>query len=135
MLADPKKHTFDARHYGKVPWVIYTQPEVAWVRQTEEELKKSGIKYKKGTFPFLANSRAKANSDTEGFVKILTDEDDVILGAHILGSAASELIGQVCIAMSYDGYAEDLARTCTAHPTLYILFHNCSTSQLYRLQL
>jgi len=106
-------------NYNAIPSVIYTWPEVAWVGHTEEELKAKNIKYKVGKFPFLANSRAKTNADTEGFVKFLTDaEKDRILGCHILGPDAGELICSPTLAIEYEGSCEDIARTCHAHPTL-----------------
>jgi dihydrolipoamide dehydrogenase len=99
--------------------VIYTYPEVASVGKTEEELIESGIKYNKGTFPFSANSRARANGSTEGLVKVLADaETDKILGAHIIGPNAGEMIAEAVIAIEYGASSEDLARTCHAHPTL-----------------
>jgi len=106
-------------NYDTVPSVIYTHPEVAWVGKTEEELKKAGIKYKIGKFPFLANSRARTNADADGFVKFLADsETDRLLGAHIVGPDAGELIASSVLAMEYGASSEDIARTCHAHPTL-----------------
>jgi len=106
-------------NYGAIPGVIYTHPEVATVGQTEDELKKDGKKYKKGIFPFMANSRARTNDDAEGLVKVLTDEaTDRILGMHILGPNAGELIAEGVLGLEYDASSEDLARTCHAHPTL-----------------
>lgn len=106
-------------NYNTIPGVIYTHPEVAMVGNTEEDLKAKGIAYNKGTFPFLANSRAKAIDDTDGLVKILTDkETDRILGVHIVGPNAGEMISEGVIGMEYGAAAEDLARTCHAHPTL-----------------
>lgn len=106
-------------NYDAIPGVIYTYPEVAAVGKTEEELKASGIEYAKGTFPFQANSRARANASTEGFVKVLTDaKTDRILGAHIIGPNAGEMIAEAVIAIEYGASSEDLARTCHAHPTL-----------------
>ena len=105
--------------YGVIPGVVYTSPEVASVGQTEEELKAAGIAYKAGKFPFLANGRAKANQTTDGFVKVLADATtDRVLGCHILGVNAGELIHEVAVLMEFGGSAEDLARTCHAHPTL-----------------
>lgn len=98
---------------------MYTFPEVASVGKTEEELKEAGIKYKKGSFPFSANSRARANATTDGFVKVLADaETDRILGCHIMGPNAGEMIAEAVIAIEYGASSEDLARTCHAHPTL-----------------
>jgi len=105
--------------YNLVPNIVYTWPEVASVGQTEEQLKEAGIKYRKGTFPFTANSRARANSDTEGLVKILADaETDKVLGAHVLGPDAGNLIHEICVAMEFGASSEDIARTCHGHPTL-----------------
>jgi len=106
-------------NYGAIPSVIYTWPEVAWVGLTEEELKQSGVKYNIGKFPFVANSRAKTNADTDGFVKFLADkETDKVLGVHILGPDAGELIGECTLALEYGASSEDISRTCHAHPTL-----------------
>jgi dihydrolipoamide dehydrogenase len=105
-------------NYGVIPGVIYTHPEVASVGETEETLKKAGRAYKVGKFPFLGNARAKANFMGDGFVKILADkETDRILGAHIIGPMAGDLIHEICVAMEFGAAAEDLARTCHAHPT------------------
>ena len=105
-------------NYNAIPAVIYTSPEVAMVGQTEDQLKKENIKYKIGKFPFLANSRAKVNSETEGFVKILADEKtDKVLGVSIISSVAGTLIAELVVAMEFGACAEDLARTCHAHPT------------------
>lgn len=105
-------------NYGVIPGVIYTTPEVANVGATEESLKAEGRAYKVGKFMFMGNGRAKANFAGEGFVKILADKDtDRILGAHIIGPAAGELIHEVCVAMEFGASAEDLALTCHAHPT------------------
>jgi dihydrolipoamide dehydrogenase len=99
--------------------VIYTFPEVASVGKTEEELKEAGVAYNKGNFPFSANSRARANGYTDGFVKVLADkETDKILGCHIIGPNAGEMIAEAVIAIEYGASSEDLARTCHAHPTL-----------------
>lgn len=106
-------------NYDVIPGVIYTSPEVATVGQTEEQLKKAGIQYNKGVFPFSANSRARATGDSEGMVKILADKvTDKILGMHIIGSNAGEMIGEGVLAMEYGASSEDIARTCHAHPTL-----------------
>jgi dihydrolipoamide dehydrogenase len=105
-------------NYGVIPGVIYTAPEVASVGQTEEQLKEAGRKYKVGKFPFMGNGRAKANFASEGFVKLLADiETDRILGCHIIGPAAGDLIHEVCVAMEFGAAAQDLAMTCHAHPT------------------
>lgn len=104
--------------YNCVPSVVYTHPEVGWVGKTEEDLKKEGIDYKIGKFPFMANSRAKTNLETDGFVKVLADSaTDKILGVHIIGPAAGELINEAVLAMEYGASAEDVARVCHAHPT------------------
>ncbi|MBS7543519.1 dihydrolipoyl dehydrogenase [Ancylobacter oerskovii] len=105
-------------NYDVIPGVVYTSPEVASVGKTEEELKAAGIEYKVGKFPFLANGRAKANDQTEGFVKILADAaTDKVLGAHIIGVEAGEMIHECAVLMEFGGSSEDLARTCHAHPT------------------
>ncbi len=106
-------------NYNVIPNVVYTSPEVASVGKTEEELKEAGVAYTSGKFPFTANGRAKANQQTDGFVKILADkETDRVLGVHIVGVNASEMIGEAAVLMEFGGSAEDLARTCHAHPTL-----------------
>ncbi len=105
-------------NYGVIPSVIYTHPEVAAVGQTEEQLKEAGRAYKAGKFSFMGNGRAKANFAADGFVKILADkETDRILGAHIIGPMAGDLIHEICVAMEFGAAAEDLALTCHAHPT------------------
>jgi dihydrolipoamide dehydrogenase len=105
-------------NYGVIPGVIYTTPEVASVGQTEEQLKEAGVAYKAGKFPFMGNARAKAVFQGEGFVKILADATtDRILGAHIIGPMAGDLIHEVCVAMEFGASAQDLALTCHAHPT------------------
>ncbi|MBB5744670.1 dihydrolipoyl dehydrogenase [Brevundimonas variabilis] len=104
--------------YNLVPSVVYTFPEVAWVGQTEDQLKASGVAYKSGKFPFSANSRAKINHETDGYAKVLADATtDRILGVHIMGPQAGEMIGEACVAMAFGGASEDLARTSHAHPT------------------
>lgn len=106
-------------NYNAIPSVIYTHPEVASVGMTEEEVKQSGISYKIGKFPFLANSRARATGETDGFVKIIADsKSDKILGAHIIGPDAGTLIAEVTLGIEFSAAAEDIARTCHAHPTL-----------------
>jgi dihydrolipoamide dehydrogenase len=105
--------------FGIIPWVIYTSPEIAWVGRTEQQLKADGVAYKAGQFPFLANGRARALGDTTGFVKILADaKTDEILGVHIIGPMASELIAEAVMAMAFKASAEDIARICHAHPSL-----------------
>jgi dihydrolipoamide dehydrogenase len=104
--------------YNLVPSVVYTYPEVAWVGQTEEQLKDAGVAYKVGKFPFSANSRAKINHETEGFAKVLADaKTDEILGVHIVGPQAGEMIGEYCVAMAFKAASEDIARVCHPHPT------------------
>jgi len=106
-------------NYGVIPGVVYTYPELASVGVTEDELKQQGRKYKKGKFPFQANSRARANHATDGFVKILADaETDEILGAHMIGANVGEMIAEICLAMEFRASSEDVARTCHPHPTL-----------------
>lgn len=106
-------------NYDAIPGVVYTFPELATVGQTEEQLQKAGIKYNKGVFPFQANSRARCTGDSEGSVKVLADkETDRILGMHIIGPNAGEMIAEGVLAMEYGAAAEDIARTCHAHPTL-----------------
>ena len=105
-------------NYDTIPGVVYTTPEVASIGKTEEQLKELNKKYKVGKFSFMANSRAKAIDDAEGFVKILADEKtDKVLGAHIIGPHAGELIAEIGVAMEFGASAEDIARTCHAHPT------------------
>jgi dihydrolipoamide dehydrogenase len=106
-------------NFNTVPWVIYTNPEIAWVGQTEEQLKAAGRAYKAGTFPFMANGRARALGDTTGMVKMLSDAaTDEILGVHIVGPMASELIAECVVAMEFRASSEDIARICHAHPSL-----------------
>ena len=106
-------------NYNNIPSVMYSHPEVAWVGKTEQELKSDGVQYKVGKFPFVANSRAKTNMDTDGFVKILIDaQTERILGAHIIGPNAGEMIAEAGLALEYGASAEDVARVCHAHPTL-----------------
>ncbi len=106
-------------NFNTVPWVIYTSPEIAWVGQTEQQLKTAGRAYKAGTFPFMANGRARALGDTTGMVKFLADAaSDEILGVHIVGPLASELIAEAVVAMEFKASAEDIARICHAHPSL-----------------
>jgi dihydrolipoamide dehydrogenase len=106
-------------NYEVIPGVVYTSPEVASVGRTEEELKAAGVPYKVGKFPFTANGRARAMRHADGFVKVLADAaTDRVLGVHILGHGAGELIGEAAVLMEFGGSAEDLARTCHAHPTM-----------------
>ncbi|MEK6592391.1 MAG: dihydrolipoyl dehydrogenase [Pseudomonadota bacterium] len=105
--------------FNTVPWVIYTSPEIAWVGKTEQQLKAQGVQYRAGSFPFMANGRARALGDTTGFVKFLADAGtDRILGVHIIGPMASELIAEAVVAMEFGAAAEDIALICHAHPSL-----------------
>jgi dihydrolipoamide dehydrogenase len=106
-------------NYDAIPAVVYTYPEIASVGKTEEELKSAGVAYKVGKFPFTANGRARANRTTEGFVKFLADATtDRVLGAHIVGAGAGEMIHEAVVLMEFGGSSEDLGRTCHAHPTM-----------------
>lgn len=106
-------------NFNTIPWVIYTSPEIAWVGKNEQQLKADGVMYKAGTFPFLANGRARALGDTSGMVKFLADaKTDEILGVHIVGPMASELISEAVVAMEFRASSEDIARICHAHPSL-----------------
>jgi len=106
-------------NFNTIPWVIYTSPEIAWVGRTEQQLREQGVQYKAGTFPFLANGRARALGDTTGMVKFLADaHSDEILGVHIVGPMASELIAEAVVAMEFRASSEDIARICHAHPSL-----------------
>jgi dihydrolipoamide dehydrogenase len=114
-------------HYDTVPWVIYTHPEIAWVGKTEQQLKAENIEYKVGQFPFIANGRAKAHGNTSGMIRIIADsQTDRILGVHIFGISASELIAEAVLAMEFEASAEDLARTIHAHPTLSEAMHEAA---------
>jgi dihydrolipoamide dehydrogenase len=107
-------------NYRAIPFVIYTSPEVAWVGQTEQELRDAGVKYKTGSFPYAANGRALGNGDTQGFVKVLADATtDAVLGVHMVGTYASEMIGEATMALEFQASAEDIGRISHAHPTLY----------------
>ena len=111
-------------NYDAVPWVIYTHPEIAWVGKTEEQLKRAGIEYRAGQIPFAANGRALGQGDTTGFVKMLADaRTDRILGVHVIGTNASELISEAVVAMEFHASSEDLARIVHAHPTLSEVMH------------
>ena len=106
-------------NHDVIPAVVYTFPEIASVGRTEEELKEKGVAYNVGKFPFTANGRAKANQQTDGFVKILADaKTDRVLGVHILGADAGNMIAEAAVAMEFGASSEDIARTCHAHPTL-----------------
>ena len=122
-IAGQKSHV----NYETIPWVIYTHPEIAWVGATSTELDQQGVAYKAGSFPFKANGRAHAMGETEGLVKIISDANtDRILGAHIIGPNASELIAELVVSMEFSGSAEDLARTVHAHPTLSESIHEAA---------
>jgi len=114
-IAGQKPHV----NFNTIPWVIYTSPEIAWVGKTEQQLKTDGVQYKVGTFPFSANARARALGDTSGLVKFISKGDtDEILGVHIIGPMASELISEAVVAMEFGGSAEDIGMICHAHPSL-----------------
>ncbi len=116
-------------NYDAIPWVIYTNPEIAWVGKTEQALKAEGIPYKIGSFPFAANGRAKAMEAATGMIKILAHaESDTLLGCHIIGPFASELVQEAVLAMEFHASSEDLARTIHAHPTLYEAMHEAALS-------
>lgn len=122
-IAGQKGHV----NYDAIPWVIYTQPEIAWVGKTEQELKANNVPYKHGQIPFLANGRALGQGDTTGFVKVLAHaETDQILGVHVVGTSASELIAEAVLAMEFGAAAEDVARVCHAHPTLSEALHEAA---------
>ena len=105
--------------FNTIPWVIYTSPEIAWVGKTEQQLKAEGVAYRAGSFPFVANGRARALGDTTGFVKIVADaKSDRILGMHVIGPFASELVSEGVVAMEFGASSEDIARICHAHPSL-----------------
>jgi dihydrolipoamide dehydrogenase len=114
-IAGQKPHV----DFNLVPWVIYTTPEIAWVGQTEQQLKAAGRAYRSGTFPFAANARARALGDTTGLVKFLADaKTDEVLGVHILGPFAGELIAEAAVAMAFRASSEDIGMICHAHPSL-----------------
>jgi dihydrolipoamide dehydrogenase len=114
-------------NYAAIPSVIYTKPEIAWVGQNEESLRQAGVDYRSGVFPFAASGRARAMQETDGMVKVLSDAgSDRVLGVHILGVQASELIGQAVLAMEFDASSEDIARTIFAHPTLSEALHEAA---------
>ncbi|HRF45906.1 MAG TPA: dihydrolipoyl dehydrogenase [Candidatus Competibacteraceae bacterium] len=116
-------------NYEAIPWVIYTSPEIAWVGKTEQALKTEGIPYKIGTFPFSANGRAKAMDQAAGMVKMLAHaETDTLLGCHIIGPFASELVQEAVLALEFNASSEDLARTIHGHPTLYEAMHEAALS-------
>ncbi len=113
--------------YDTVPWVMYTHPEIAWVGKTEQQLKREGVAYRVGQIPFAANGRALGQGDTTGFVKMLADaQSDRILGVHIIGNNASELVAEAVVAMEFGASSEDIARICHAHPTLSEAMHEAA---------
>jgi dihydrolipoamide dehydrogenase len=127
MVADLIAGKFSEVNYKTIPSVIYTAPEIAWVGQTEEQVKQSGRTYKTGTFPFMASGRARAMEQTAGFAKIVSaSDDDEILGVHIIGPMAGELIAEAVLAMEYSASTEDLQRTIHAHPTLSEAVHEAA---------
>jgi dihydrolipoamide dehydrogenase len=114
-------------HFDTVPWVVYTDPEIAWVGKTEQELEAAGIDYRAGSFPFAANGRALAGAQGTGMVKMLADaETDEVIGVHIFGANASEMIAECVVAMEFQGSSEDLARIVHAHPTLSEAIHEAA---------
>ena len=114
-------------NFDTIPWVLYTSPEIAWVGKTEQQLKDEGVTYKVGKIPFMANGRALGMGETTGFVKMLADAaTDRILGVHIIGASASELISEAVVAMEFGATSEDLARICHAHPTLTEVMHEAA---------
>ena len=115
LIAGQKGHV----NYDTIPWVIYTAPEIAWVGRTEQQLKADGVDFKVGRFPFAYNGRALGRDEPEGFVKMLADaRTDRILGVHVIGGQASELIAEAVVAMEFSASSEDIARICHGHPTL-----------------
>ena len=114
-------------NYDTIPWVIYTEPEIAWVGKTEEQLKADGVAYKTGTFPFAAIGRAVAMAEPAGFVKVIADaETDRVLGMHLVGALVSELVHEGVLTMEFSGSADDLARICHAHPTMSEAVHDAA---------
>jgi dihydrolipoamide dehydrogenase len=114
-------------NYDAIASVIYTHPEIAWVGRTEDALRQAGIDYRSGVFPFAASGRARAMHASDGMVKVLSDAaNDRVLGVHILGASASELIGQAVLAMEFGASSEDIARTVFAHPTLSESLHEAA---------
>jgi len=119
-IAGQKGHV----NYDAIPWVIYTHPEIAWVGKTEQQLKNEGAEYRVGQIPFAANGRALGQGDTTGFIKMLAcAKTDRVLGVHIIGNNASELIAEAVVAMEFNASSEDIARICHAHPTLSEAMH------------
>ncbi len=114
-------------NYDAIPSVMYTHPEIAWVGKTEQQLKNEGIDYRAGQIPFMANGRALGQGDTTGFVKMLADaKTDRVLGVHVIGASASELISEAVLAMEFGASSEDIARICHAHPTLSEVMHEAA---------
>ena len=127
MVADLIAGRYGEVNYRVVPSVIYTAPEIAWVGETEEQVKASGKAYKVGVFPFMASGRARAMEGTQGFAKLIADKaSDEILGVHIIGPMAGELIAEAVLAMEYSASTEDLQRTIHAHPTLSEALHEAA---------
>jgi len=127
MVADLIAGRYGEVNYKVIPAVIYTAPEIAWVGLTEEQVKSSGREYKTGSFPFLASGRARAMEQAAGFAKIIAArDDDEILGVHIVGPMAGELIAEAVLAMEYSASTEDLQRTIHAHPTLAEAVHEAA---------
>jgi dihydrolipoamide dehydrogenase len=127
MVADLIAGHFGEVNYAVIPSVIYTAPEIAWVGATEEQVKASGRPYKVGSFPFMASGRARAMEAAQGFVKmVVAKDDDTILGVHIIGPMAGELIAEAVLALEYSASAEDLQRTIHAHPTLSEALHEAA---------
>ena len=123
LIAGQQSHV----NLNTIPWVIYTAPEIAWVGETEQQLKARGVEYRAGSFPFMANGRAKGLGETHGFVKMLADaKTDRLLGVHILGPFASELISEAVVAMEFGASAEDIARIVHAHPSLSEVMHEAA---------
>ena len=126
-LYDANREVYGLLRYGVIPSVIYTAPEIAWVGQTEAEIKASGIPYKVGAFAFAANGRAKGMEQTAGMVKLICgEEDDELLGVHIVGPMAGELIAEAVLAMEFGASGKDLQRTIHAHPTLTEAIHEAA---------
>jgi len=127
MVADLIAGKFAEVNYDVIPSVIYTAPEIAWVGKTEAQLSDEGVEFKTGSFSFAANGRAKAMEQTEGFVKLIAAvEDDELLGVHIIGPVAGELIAEAVLAMEFSASSEDLQRTVHAHPTLSEALHEAA---------
>src|SRR5690606_16192153 len=115
LIAGQKPHI----DYNCIPWVIYTSPEIAWVGRTEAQLKAEGRSYRTGQFPFMANGRALGMAEADGFIKFIADDKtDEILGVHIIGAGASDLIAEAVVAMEFKASSEDIARICHPHPSL-----------------